>query len=63
MRLGNHGTAFLPEGGALPGGSYPVYLELEVAEDGAVTGEVHFFSEPKYPRPIFVGKEFDLPKT
>lgn len=60
MQLRNQGTAFLPEGGILPGGSYPVYPTLEVAEDGAVTGELHFASEPKYPRPISQGREFDV---
>jgi hypothetical protein len=60
MQLGNQGTAFLPDGGTLPGGPCPVYLELEVTEDGGVTGEVHFFSEPKFPRPISIGREFDL---
>jgi diguanylate cyclase (GGDEF)-like protein len=60
MRLGNHGTAFLPDGGTFPGGPYPAYLNLEVDHDGAVTGEVHFASEPKYPAPIAVGAEFDL---
>jgi hypothetical protein len=60
MKLRNQGIAFLPDGGSLPGGSYPVYLRLEVTEDGVVVGEVHFLSEPKYPRPISIGREFDL---
>lgn len=60
MQLGNQGTAFLPDGGALPGGAYPVYLNLQVAEDGSATGHVHFLGEPKYPRPISIGIEFDL---
>jgi hypothetical protein len=37
MQLTSPCTAFLPDGGILPGGSYPVYPTLEVAEDGAVT--------------------------
>ncbi|MBZ5524741.1 MAG: toll/interleukin-1 receptor domain-containing protein [Acidobacteriia bacterium] len=60
MQLRNQGTAFLPEGGALPGGSYPVYPELDIDQDGAVTGEVHFAGEPKYPRPIAIGKDFEV---
>src|SRR5580692_4987432 len=60
MQLGNQGTAFLPDGGTLPGGAYEVYLKLEVTEDGAVTGDVHFLCEPTYPRPIAMGREFDL---
>lgn len=60
MRFRDQGSAFLPDGGILPGGLYPVYVDLEVAENGVVTGEVHFHSEPKYPRPISIGREFDL---
>ena len=50
----------LPDGGTLPGGPYPAYLNLEVDRDGAVTGEVHFACEPKYPAPIAVGAELTL---
>lgn len=60
MKLGNQGIAFLPDGCSLPQGSYPVYLSVEVSDDGAATGEVHFLNEPKYPRPIAMGKEFNL---
>jgi|HubBroStandDraft_1064217.scaffolds.fasta_scaffold00519_14 predicted nucleotide-binding protein len=60
MHLGNHGTAFLPGGCSLPQGPYTVYVSVDVSDDGAATGEVHFLSEPKYPRPIAIGKEFDL---
>ena len=60
MRLTNQGMAFLPKGGALPRGPYPVFPELDIAQDGAVTGEVHFAGEPKYPRPISIGTDFDV---
>ncbi len=60
MHLGNQGTAFLSDGGILPGGPYPVYASLEVDADGAALGEVHFACEPKHPAPISVGTEFDL---
>ena len=60
MQLRNQGIAFLPDGGALPAGPYPVYPELDVAQDGAVTGEMHFAGEPKYPRPIPIGKDFHV---
>jgi predicted nucleotide-binding protein len=60
MHLGNHGTAFLPDGCSLPQGAYDVYLSIEVSDEGAATGEVHFLSEPKYPRPIANGTEFNL---
>jgi hypothetical protein len=60
MHLGNQGIAFLQDGGALPGGQYPVYASLDVDEDGAALGELHFLCEPKYPPPISVGVEFDI---
>jgi len=60
MQLGNEGIAFLPDGGTLPGGPYPVYVRLEVDDDGAALGELHFGGEPKYPPPISIGAEFDL---
>jgi predicted nucleotide-binding protein len=60
MRLGDQGTAFLPDGCSLPSGSYPVYSRVDVNADGAATGEVHFHGEPKYPRPIAIGRDFDL---
>ena len=60
LQLGDHGIAFLPDGCSLPSGSYPVYCRLEVSKDGAAAGDVHFHGEPKHPRPIVLGKEFDL---
>lgn len=60
MKLEPQGTAFLPGGCSLPAGPYAVYAELEVDDDGSAAGEVHFFGEPNYPRPIEIGKEFDL---
>jgi predicted nucleotide-binding protein len=60
MNLGDQGIVFLPHGCGLPEGSYPVYSRIEVADDGSATGEVHFLSEPKHPRPIAIGKDFDL---
>jgi predicted nucleotide-binding protein len=60
MRLGDQAIAFLPGGCSMPEGSYPVYARLDVNDDGAATGEVHFMSEPNYPRPIAIGKEFHL---
>jgi predicted nucleotide-binding protein len=64
MELGDSGTAVLPIGGPLPAGSYPVYARIEIDDDdGAVSGEVHFHSEPRYPRPISLGEEFDLLMT
>src|SRR5712692_11673415 len=60
IHLGNHGTAFLPDGGILPAGAYPVYASLEVDDDGAALGELHFACEPKHPPPISAGLEFDL---
>ena len=60
MRFGNQGTAFLPDGGILPGGAYPVYVSLEVDDNGVAQGELHFACEPKHPPPIAVGTEFDL---
>ncbi|PYV62989.1 MAG: hypothetical protein DMG97_38950 [Acidobacteria bacterium] len=60
MHLGNQGTAFLPEGGILPGGQYPVYASLEADDDGVALGELHFACEPKHPPPISIGEEFDV---
>jgi predicted nucleotide-binding protein len=60
MKLGPEGTAFLPGGCSLPAGSYPVYAEIDLDDDGSATGEAHFSCEPKHPRPIPIGKEFDL---
>lgn len=60
MHLGPQGTAFLPDGGILPGGAYPVYASLEVDGDGAASGEVHFACEPKHPPPVSIGVEFDI---
>jgi predicted nucleotide-binding protein len=60
MQLGDSGIAILPDGGPMPGGNYPVYASVDVDDDGVVNGEVHFLSEPKYPRPIPIGTEFDL---
>ena len=60
MHLGNQGTAFLPDGGILPAGAYPVYASLEVDDEGAALGELHFACEPKHPPPISAGLEFDL---
>jgi len=60
MLLEGQGIAFLPEGLSVPSGSYPISCKLEVAESGAATGGVHFFCEPKYPRPIGIGIEFDV---
>jgi predicted nucleotide-binding protein len=60
MQLGDGGTAIIPDGGIFPGGSYQVYARVEIDDDGSVDGEVHFLSEPKYPRPISSGIEFDL---
>jgi diguanylate cyclase (GGDEF)-like protein len=60
MHLGNQGIAFLPDGGPLPGGMYNVYANLEVDDNGAAIGEVHFASEPKYPPLVSIGTEFDL---
>jgi diguanylate cyclase (GGDEF)-like protein len=60
MHLGNQGTAFLPDGGILPGGAYPVYMNLDVDDDGAALGELHFACEPRHPPPISIGAEFDL---
>lgn len=60
MRLGDQGIAFLPDGGTLPGGPYPVYARLEVDDDGAAHGELHFACEPKHPAPISIGTEFNV---
>jgi len=60
MQFGDNGIAVLPGGGSLSRENYPVYARVEVDDDGAVSGEVHFLSEPKYSRPIPLGKEFDL---
>ncbi len=60
MRFGDNGIAVLPDGGSLPGGNYPVYARVEVDDNGGVSGEVHFLNEPKFSRPIPIGKEFDL---
>ena len=37
-----------------------MYASLEVDDDGAASGEVHFACEPKYPAPISIGVEFSL---
>lgn len=60
MQLEDQGLAFLPSGCGLPSGSYPVYSKLEISDDGAAVGEVHFMSEPRYPQPIALGRDFDL---
>jgi diguanylate cyclase (GGDEF)-like protein len=60
MHLGNSGTVFLPDGGILPAGAYPVYASLEVDDGGAALGEVHFACEPEHPPPISIGAEFDV---
>ena len=60
MHLGDQGTAFLPDGGILPAGPYPVYASFEVDDDGAAEGEAHFACEPKHPPPISIGTEFNV---
>jgi predicted nucleotide-binding protein len=60
MQLGDQGIAYLPEGCTLPGGPYPVYSRIDVEDNGSASGEVRFLGEPKYPRPIAIGRDFDL---
>jgi predicted nucleotide-binding protein len=60
MQLGDSGTAFLRDGSMLPPGPYPVYARVDVSDNGAVRGEVHFSGEPKHPRPIPLNQEFHL---